>query len=73
MKVLAWNCRGLPRGPTIRALRALIRAHHPYLLFLSETKVPSSRFWSSLVGLGFSASNPYSLFHSDQEWKEPPL
>lgn len=55
MKVLAWNCRGLALGPTIRALRALIRAHHPNLLFLSETKVPSYRFQSSLVGLGFSA------------------
>ena len=55
MKVLAWNCCGLARGLTIRALRALIRAHHLDLLFLSETKVPSSCFWSSLVGLGFSA------------------
>jgi exonuclease III len=55
MKVLAWNCRGLARGPTIRALKALIKAHHPDLLFLSETKVPSSHFWSSLVGLGFLA------------------
>jgi exonuclease III len=55
MKILAWNCRGLARGPTIRALRALIRAHRPDLLFLSETKVSCSRFQPSLFGLGFSA------------------
>jgi hypothetical protein len=55
MNILAWNCRGLARGPTIRALRALIRNYHPDLLFLSETKVSSSRFQPSLFGLGFSA------------------
>jgi hypothetical protein len=55
MKILAWNCRGLARGPTIRALRALIRNHRPNILFLSETKVSSSHFQPSLFGLGFSA------------------
>ncbi|XP_059437358.1 uncharacterized protein LOC132170396 [Corylus avellana] len=55
MKVLAWNCRGLARSPTIRALRALIRSHRPDLIFLSETKTPSSHFRSSLIGLGFFA------------------
>jgi hypothetical protein len=55
MKILAWNCRGLARGPTICALRALIRAQHPDLLFLSKTKVLCSRFQPSLFGLGFSA------------------
>ncbi|XP_059454884.1 uncharacterized protein LOC132185076 [Corylus avellana] len=54
MKVLAWNCRGLARGPTIRALRALIRTHHPDLIFLFETKIPSFHFRTSLFGLGFS-------------------
>jgi exonuclease III len=54
MKILAWNCRGLARGLTIRALRASIRSLRPDLIFLSETKVPASRFMHSLVGLGFS-------------------
>jgi exonuclease III len=55
MKLLAWNCRGLARNPTIRVLRALIRYHRPDLLFLSETMVPSSRFQASLFVLGFSS------------------
>jgi exonuclease III len=55
MKILAWNCRGLARSPTIRALRALIRIHRPDMVFLSETKVSSSHFHPSLFGLGFSA------------------
>jgi hypothetical protein len=46
--------RGLARGPTIQALRALIRAHRPDLLFLSEIKVACSHFQPSLLGLGFS-------------------
>jgi exonuclease III len=53
MKILAWNCRGLACAPTIRSLRALIRQHRPDVLFLSETKVLSSRFWTSLSHLGF--------------------
>jgi exonuclease III len=55
MKILAWNCRGLARNPTIRVLRALIRCHRPDLLFLSETMVSSSRFQAVLFGLGFSS------------------
>jgi hypothetical protein len=62
MKILAWNCRGLARGPTIRALRALIRNYRPDLLFLSETKVSSSHFQPSLFGLGFSAWLEVPLF-----------
>jgi hypothetical protein len=54
MKVLAWNCRGLAYGPTIRALPALIRAHRSDLLLHSETKVHYSRFQASLFGFGFS-------------------
>ena len=54
MKVLAWNCRGLARGPTIRTLRASIRSLRPDLIFLSETKVLASCFLHSLVGLDFS-------------------
>jgi hypothetical protein len=64
MKILAWNCRGLARGPTIRALRALIRSHRSDLLFLSETKVSCVRFQNSLFALGFSAwfdFPPYGL------------
>jgi hypothetical protein len=53
MKILAWNCRGLALAPTIRVLRALIRSHRPDLLFLSETKVSSSRFRFLLHGVGF--------------------
>jgi exonuclease III len=55
MKILAWNCRGLACAPTIRVLRALIKPHRLDLLFLSETKVISSRFNSPLIGLGFVA------------------
>ena len=54
MKILAWNCKGLARGPTILALRASIRNHRLDILFLSETKVLSSRFQPSLFRLGFS-------------------
>ncbi|GLT69444.1 hypothetical protein SLA2020_415930 [Shorea laevis] len=54
MKVLAWNCRGLARAPTIRSLRAMIRSRNPDILFLSETKVISSRFQNSLALLGFT-------------------
>lgn len=55
MKILAWNCWGLARGPTTRALRDLIRTHRSNLLFLFETKVPSIRYQSLLFGLGFAS------------------
>jgi exonuclease III len=53
MKILAWNCGGLALAPTICVLRAIIRSHRPDLIFMFETKVPSSRFRFSLHGLGF--------------------
>jgi exonuclease III len=55
LKVMSWNCRGLARAPTIRALRAFIRNLRPDVLFLSETKVVASRFQASLLRLGFSS------------------
>ena len=44
MCILAWiNCRGLGRDSKVRALKELIRASNPDLVFLSETKVKSPR------------------------------
>jgi len=55
LKVMSWNCRGLARAPTIRALRAFIRTLRPDVLFLSETKVITSRFQHVLLRMGFSS------------------
>uniref|UniRef100_A0A2N9ET81 Reverse transcriptase domain-containing protein n=2 Tax=Fagus sylvatica TaxID=28930 RepID=A0A2N9ET81_FAGSY len=38
MRLLAWNCRGIGKAPTVRALKALARDNSPDLVFLSETK-----------------------------------
>ena len=55
MKVLAWNCRGLACALTVRTVRALVRNYRPNVLFLSKTKVMSSRYWNSLFRMGFSS------------------
>ena len=39
MCILAWNCRGIGRDSKVRALKELIRASNPNLVFLLETKV----------------------------------
>jgi len=52
------------RAPTIGVIRALIRNHHPDLLFLSKTKVISSRFQATLIGLGFVTKLEFPLIGS---------
>lgn len=52
------------RAPTIRVIRALIRNHRPDLLFLLETKVMSSRFQATLIGLGFVTKLEFPLIGS---------
>jgi exonuclease III len=54
MITLSWNCRGLAQATTILSLRALIRKHHPDILFLSETKASPSVSTIILRQLGFS-------------------
>jgi exonuclease III len=53
MKLLAWNCRGLARASTIRALRAKVWKHSPDVLYLSETKIQPYAAYFILNGLGF--------------------
>jgi exonuclease III len=55
MKILSWNCRGISRPAAVRGLRALIRSNNPEILFLFETKSPSSLTSSILNQLGFYA------------------
>jgi hypothetical protein len=59
MIALSWNCRGLGKASTIRSLRALIRKHHPGILFLSETKTAPFVSTPILHQLGFT-----SLLHA---------
>ena len=43
MRALAWNCQGACRAPTIRAIKELIHESNPDLVFLSKTKLKSTR------------------------------
>ena len=43
MRTLAWNCRGAGRASIVRALKELIRESNPDIIFLSETKIKSTR------------------------------
>lgn len=55
MIIVAWNCRGIARAATVHALRALVRAHHPSLIFISELKISSfHRLSRTFTSLGFS-------------------
>lgn len=58
MIIIAWNYRGICRAVTVRALRVLVRSHHPSIIFVSELKIASlprlSRIFSSI---GFQLSH----------------
>uniref|UniRef100_A0A2N9HGL8 Reverse transcriptase domain-containing protein n=1 Tax=Fagus sylvatica TaxID=28930 RepID=A0A2N9HGL8_FAGSY len=54
MITMSWNCRGICNAATVKALRASIRANHPEIIFLSETKASVSRINRVAKLLGFS-------------------
>ncbi len=43
MRLLSWNCRGVGRAPTVRALKALVRYEGSDVLFMAKTKVKSPK------------------------------
>ena len=43
MRTLAWNCRGVGRAPTVRALKALIRDESLDVVFIAESKSKARR------------------------------
>ncbi len=54
MRILGWNCRGICNASTVQALRALIRIHHPQVIFLCETKASENRQKKVASSLGFT-------------------
>lgn len=67
MRILSWNCRGMGRAPTVRALRNLALQHRANLLFLMETKCSvrslegfarklGFKFWAGIDAIGPAGS-----------------
>ena len=53
MKAIGWNCRGICNASTVRALKTQIRARHPEVIFLLETKASELKMHSVVKSLGF--------------------
>lgn len=53
MKILSWNCQGLGNPRAVQALRRLVVAKGPTIVFLSETRCNRSYFTSLSIQFGF--------------------
>jgi hypothetical protein len=55
MRILAWNCQGAGRAPTVRAIKPLSRDSCPDVMFLAKSKSPHSRMEDVRLKLGFES------------------
>ena len=53
MRILSWNCRGVSRTPTIKALKGLIRSEGSDIVFVAETKSSSPKLEKVKSSIGF--------------------
>lgn len=53
MNLICWNVRGAGNPRTFRALKDVVKLHHPDVLFLSETKSSKRKMESLRVALNF--------------------
>ncbi|TYG78784.1 hypothetical protein ES288_D02G088000v1 [Gossypium darwinii] len=53
MNILSWNCQGLRRSTTVRALNRLVRKHNPFIVFLIETKQKQEKLERIRNRMGF--------------------
>ena len=56
MNVLFWNCRGLGNSRTVQELCGFVQSYSPKLVFLSETRMHTSRARNLSWCLGLSRS-----------------
>ncbi|CAL5196476.1 unnamed protein product [Lathyrus oleraceus] len=66
MKNLAWNCRGLGKPQTTKALKHLIRLHSPNILFLSETTKNNNDTCFNKLARIESLTNVFSISSSSR-------
>ena len=53
MRILAWNCQGAGKTPTVRTLKALNRESNPDVVFIAEFKSKAPRIEAIKSKLGF--------------------
>ena len=54
MRILLWNCWGVGRTPTVRALKALIKFEGLDIVFVAETKSSSPKLEKVKSSMGFA-------------------
>ena len=53
MRVLGWNCRGLEKPRSVRALCSLVQQWDPDFVFLLETKLKKNSMDKNKGSVGF--------------------